>query len=34
MLSDDIEIQLSEQLIFARMLYNKGLYMQALKNFG
>ena len=31
MLSDDIEIQLSEQLIFARMLYNKGLYMQALK---
>ncbi len=30
-LSTDIEIQLSEQLIFARMLYNKGLYMQALK---
>lgn len=30
-LSNDIEIQLSEQLIFARMLYNKGLYMQALK---
>ncbi|HYJ64328.1 MAG TPA: hypothetical protein VEV62_11325, partial [Parafilimonas sp.] len=29
--SDDIEIQLSEQLIFARTLYNKGLYMQALK---
>lgn len=29
--SDDIEIQLSEQLMFARMLYNKGLYMQALK---
>jgi len=30
-LSDDIEIQLSEQLVNARMLYNKGLYMQALK---
>ncbi len=30
-LSSDIEIQLSEQLIFARMLYNKGLYIQALK---
>ena len=29
--SDDVEIQLSEQLMFARMLYNKGLYMQALK---
>lgn len=29
--SDDLEIQLSEQLMFARMLYNKGLYMQALK---
>lgn len=32
--SDDVEIQLSEQLMFARMLYNKGLYMQALKVLG
>jgi hypothetical protein len=29
--SPDIETQLSEQIIFARLLYNKGLYMQALK---
>jgi hypothetical protein len=29
--SPDIETQLSEQLIYARLLYNKGLYMQALK---
>ncbi len=29
--SEDVEIKLSEQLMFARMLYNKGLYMQALK---
>ncbi len=29
--SPDIETQLSEQIIFARLLYNKGLYMQSLK---
>jgi len=29
--SPDIETQLSEQIINARLLYNKGLYMQALK---
>ena len=29
--SDDIETQLSEQIMYARLLYNKGLYMQALK---
>lgn len=29
--SPDIEIQLSEQIMYARLLYNKGLYMQALK---
>ena len=29
--SPDIETQLSEQIIYARLLYNKGLYMQALK---
>lgn len=29
--SPDIEMQLSEQIIYARLLYNKGLYMQALK---
>jgi hypothetical protein len=29
--SPDIETQLSEQIMYARLLYNKGLYMQALK---
>jgi hypothetical protein len=29
--SPDIETQLSEQMMYARLLYNKGLYMQALK---
>lgn len=29
--SPDIETLLSEQIIYARLLYNKGLYMQALK---
>jgi hypothetical protein len=29
--SPDIETQLGEQIMFARLLYNKGLYMQALK---
>lgn len=29
--SPDIETQLSEQLMYARLLYNKGLYMQSLK---
>jgi hypothetical protein len=29
--SPDIETQLSEQIMFARLLYNKGLYMQSLK---
>ncbi|MBV9962931.1 MAG: hypothetical protein JO072_11855 [Parafilimonas sp.] len=29
--SPDIETQLSEQIMHARLLYNKGLYMQALK---
>jgi tetratricopeptide (TPR) repeat protein len=29
--STDVESQLSEQLLYARLLYNKGLYLQALK---
>lgn len=29
--SPDIETQLGEQIMYARLLYNKGLYMQALK---
>jgi hypothetical protein len=29
--SSDIESQLSEQIMYARLLYNKGLYLQALK---
>jgi len=29
--SPDVETQLSEQMMYARLLYNKGLYMQALK---
>jgi len=29
--SPDIETQLAEQMMYARLLYNKGLYMQALK---
>ncbi len=29
--SPDIETQLSEQIMYGRLLYNKGLYMQALK---
>ena len=29
--SNDVEAQLSEQMTHARLLYNKGLYLQALK---
>ena len=31
---DNIDIQLHEQMDYARILYNKGLYLQSLKDFG